>query len=294
MSYEERKAAHDERVEARQERLERGAAKAASQADQHHSASSSLLPSCGSPILQGHHSERRHRNAIERSNNHTRKAIEAGDRAKDLARRAASVGSGGISSGDPDAIKALQAKIDNAATLQANYKQTNKLVRKVVKKGHESRDKAAAELAKLMTAAGLIGRDPERSLESCRGLLFPDYGRAGVAPYLLTNNNANIKRMQKRIKALQAEEARPDGETYSGTSAGLEWEIVVDKIADRIRVTFSGRPDEDMCRKLKRDFGLKWSPSNGAWQRQITANARGALLRENDRYSLRGYLKANP
>lgn len=47
-----------------------------------------ILPPFGQPILIGHHSERRHRNQIERAHQATRRAIDATDEAKEVARRA--------------------------------------------------------------------------------------------------------------------------------------------------------------------------------------------------------------
>lgn len=48
-----------------------------------------VLPPDGQPILVGHHSERRHRNAIEKAHRATGKAIEATDDAKHASARAA-------------------------------------------------------------------------------------------------------------------------------------------------------------------------------------------------------------
>ena len=58
----------------------------------------------GQPILVGHHSERRHRRDLDRIHRNLERAMEAEKTAKELAYRAAAVGTGGISSDDPDAI----------------------------------------------------------------------------------------------------------------------------------------------------------------------------------------------
>lgn len=76
------------RVEALDEKADRraGAAQAAWDTEQR---AMNALPTDGQPILIGHHSERRHRKAIERANNATRRAIDATDAANTAADRAA-------------------------------------------------------------------------------------------------------------------------------------------------------------------------------------------------------------
>src|SRR3546814_18530240 len=47
------------------------------------------------------------------------------------------------------------------------------------------------------------------SKDSAQKLLTPDFaGRVGFPSYALTNNNANIRRIQQRIKQLQANQER--------------------------------------------------------------------------------------
>jgi len=45
---------------------------------------------------------------------------------------------------------------------------------------------------------------------------------------------------------------------------------------NRLQIIFPGKPDEATRAKLKRN-GFKWAPSQGAWQRQLTGNARYVL-----------------
>ena len=44
----------------------------------------------------------------------------------------------------------------------------------------------------------------------------------------------------------------------------------------RLQIRFDGKPDSDIRAALKHK-GFRWSPSNEAWQRQLTNNARYAL-----------------
>jgi len=76
-----------ERMEAHAENAEKRAAQAFDRADLREEKSGIPL---GQPILVGHHSEGRHRRAIERADNAMRKGIEESDKAKYFAGRAAS------------------------------------------------------------------------------------------------------------------------------------------------------------------------------------------------------------
>jgi len=87
----------------------------------------------------------------------------------------------------------------------------------------------------------------------------------------LSNNNANMKRVEQRIKELKAKEAqRMEEPEKSFTFEGGE--IIFNYEADRIQIKHDQRPTDEKIKELKR-HGFKWSPSNQVWQRQITANA---------------------
>jgi hypothetical protein len=87
----------------------------------------------------------------------------------------------------------------------------------------------------------------------------------------LSNNNANMKRVEQRIKELKAKEAqRMEEPEKSYTFEGGQ--IIFNYEADRIQVKHDQKPTFDKIQELKKS-GFKWSPSNGVWQRQITANA---------------------
>ena len=105
--------AYEQKQAARKARLERAAATAGASAaalSMRASAIAAMIP-FGQPILVGHHSERRHRRDASRIGALHTKAHEARTEAADLARRAAVVGTAGISSDDPDAIAKLEAEL---------------------------------------------------------------------------------------------------------------------------------------------------------------------------------------
>jgi hypothetical protein len=117
---------------ARRARLEKAAARADSESQRRYQAAHDILDGIppGQPILVGHHSEKRHRRDLQRADNHMRKSIEADETAKELAHRAAAVGTGGISGDDPDAIEALRTKLTKLTEKRERMKCLNGLFRK--------------------------------------------------------------------------------------------------------------------------------------------------------------------
>jgi hypothetical protein len=234
-SYEQKQEARRARLEQAAARAEGQAAAAFKRADLRESASGIPL---GQPILVGHHSEGRHRAAIKRADNAMRASIEASKRAADLAGRAAAVGSGGISSDDPDAIQKLQAEIDAAQARQEAMKEAN---------------------AKWRKAGNKAGRQADGS-----------WSDAPYASYQLQNNGANIKRMEKRIAQLESQKAAVHKEQ------DLDGCRLVENVEEnRLQLIFPGKPSADVRAALK-GHGFRWAPSAGAWQRQLNNAARYA------------------
>ena len=98
--------------------------------------------------------------------------------------RAASVGTAGISSDDPEAIDKLRGKVAELAAMQVKMVAANKALRK----GDD------AALMALGFTSGQITK-----------LKTPDFcGRVGFPDYATTNNSASIRRIRNRIKALEA------------------------------------------------------------------------------------------
>ncbi|MBJ7592624.1 DUF3560 domain-containing protein [Aeromonas veronii] len=119
------------RVEAKRGRLQVRAIKANQQSDQRWGAAHSAVAGIvfGQPILVGHHSERKHRRALERSDQAMRQSIALDNKAKRLESRAASVGQAGIASDDPTALEQLRAKLAEREQIQDKFKQANKAKR---------------------------------------------------------------------------------------------------------------------------------------------------------------------
>jgi len=159
-----------------------------------------------------------------------------------------------IESGELDALEKLRAKLAKLEQLQATMKAANKIARK----------KSLTEEEKIAQLTELDGI----SEKTARALLVPNMGQIGFESFRLTNNNANIRRLKKRIQAVTAlQDADPI------EFGGEDFEIYEDDVDNRIRIEFPGKPSRVVCSWLK-SHGWNYSPRNTAWQRKITANAR--------------------
>ncbi len=160
-----------------------------------------------------------------------------------------------IKSDDERAIEKLEEKLEDMKKLQEDMKAANKALR--------LKDKEA-------------GNDQLREMgyseESIEELRKPDYlGRVGYPNFQLSNNNANIHRVEERLKRLKAVKERGGSEQEYKT-----FKVVENTEAMRYQIIFDGKPDAEI-RTLLKSNGFKWAPSQGAWQRQITSNGKWAL-----------------
>lgn len=164
-------------------------------------------------------------------------------------------GKGIIKSDDERAVEKLEEKLEDMKTLQEQMKAANRALRL---KDREAGDDALREMG--------------YSEEDIKNLREPDFcGRIGYPDYALSNNNANIRRVEERIKSLKAVKERGSSEQEYKT-----FKVVENTEAMRYQIIFDGKPEPEV-RDLLKSNGFKWAPSQGAWQRQITTNGRYAL-----------------
>jgi hypothetical protein len=88
-----------------------------------------------------------------------------------------------------------------------------------------------------------------------------------IAPYQMTNNNANIKRLEVRVQELEQKEAARDKENEE--IPFKDGVIILNYSIDRIQVKHAKKPERPVIDSLKQN-GFHWSPSQMAWQRQIS------------------------
>ena len=99
--------------------------------------------------------------------------------------------------------------------------------------------------------------------------------QAPFPPFSLSNNNQNIRAAKKRLESLQA--IKDEGTKWQSVDfMGESVEVIENAELMRLQLLFEGKPSEEVRQTLKRN-GFRWSPKQGAWQRQLTANARSAL-----------------
>ena len=248
---------YEQRQEAKRQRLLDRADKKDSQAAGSFQRAHDLVKHIpfGQPILVGHHSEARHRRTFDRSHNAMGKGVALNDEAKRLRSRAAAVGSGGISSDDPEALQQLNAKLAKLETTQATMKRINRQYRKggwdaVEGLTQDERKRAEANM-------NADWRASSKPFES----------------YMLSNNNANIRRIKQRIKELEAvaqfEDFREEFDGFATLAC----------VADnRVRVEFDQRPNRDITRFM-RQSGFVFSRRAMAWQRKLTPAGLTAIKR---------------
>lgn len=194
----------------------------------------------GQPILVGHHSEKRDRAYRRRIDDKYHKGYELAQKAEELRSRATSVArNSAIFSDDPDAVAKIGGKVEQLKARQEMMVAANKLVRRGDREG----------LAKLGYTDAAIAR-----------LMTPDeLGRLGFAPYELTNNSANIRRLEKRAEQVAYQQALED-EDIELPALGLLIELRPGE--NRIRLDYGKRVPLETFRKLKAN-GWRACPSLG-------------------------------
>jgi hypothetical protein len=250
--------AYEAKQQAKRERLQRASERAGRDADALYGRATSMADVIpfGQPILVGHHSEKRDRGYRSRISRTFDRAHETGQRAQALAARAASVGTGGVSSDDPDAVVKLREKLAGLEAKQARMVAVNR----EIWKGGPGVQQRLIDLGIPALVADSI--------------VMPDFaGRVGFPDYRLKNNGAEIRRTQKRIAELLAAAKEPEREPIVGDG----WRIAEDREDNRIAITFDAKPAHDQRDRLK-SHGFRWSPNRGAWVRQRN-NAAWAAAR---------------
>src|SRR5690606_7498658 len=209
----------------------------------------------------------RNRKALERVQRLTREFIQWRDRAIDAMRR--KIERAGQEDIDP--IEAARRELAEAEALQEHMKRANAIMRRSSLSDEQKRQ--------AMREAGI----PDDLIQEA---FTPDpvTGALGFGRYRLENNNARIRRLRQRIEELERRATR--------TTREIRFEggrIVENAEADRLQIFFDSVPSQEIRNQLKAR-GFRWSPREGAWQRQLTDNARiaassilGVDLRGSDR-----------
>lgn len=86
--------------------------------------------------------------------------------------------------------------------------------------------------------------------------------------FQLSEAARKVKEQQEKLAGMGNKEC-----PFDGSKVVLNYEI------KRIQIFFDEKPDYTMLNRLNRDFSFNWAPSNGAWQRIMTPNAKHAAKR---------------
>ena len=168
-----------------------------------------------------------------------------------------SIGKGGISADDPQAVQKLECKLAK------------------LEKSHETMKMVNAYYRKYKTLDGCPYLSPENieMLKADMSRSWRDEHAKPFEAYALSNNNAEIRRVKKRIQDLTQKKAVGfTGWEFEGGRVEANTE------ANRLQIFFNSKPDETMRTALKSN-GFRWSPKAAAWQRQLNNNAYYAANR---------------
>lgn len=262
---------YEAKQEAKRQRLETAAQKARARASARFDKADlreerSGIP-FGQPVLVGHHSERRHRRAIERAETNLRRGAEELRRSEELARRADAVGTGGVSSDDPDAVAKLEAELAALEAKRTFYVEANKIVRS------KGANDGVPELVAFAEKLGIhiTGTNAGR-------LWDKDYmGRIGYPDYALKNLGANIRRIRGRIETLRAR-AAARAAVVSGAAQAWRTESAAGTaeecpVENRCILRFAQRLPKERYQEVRR-AGFVWSRTLEAFVRKPSNAAR--------------------
>lgn len=184
-----------ERREARAQRLREWAEKREQKADSARKRVAAIADHIplGQPILVGHHSEKHARRDQERIMSGMQQAYEHGQKAREMASKAAEIerqAANAIYSDDPDAAEALTAKIERLEAERDRITAYNASCRKAAKLGKVG-DTSLLDEAQ-QTDLRTLARVAAYQLRP--GGAFP--------PYVSSNLGSNIKRLHNRLEQL--------------------------------------------------------------------------------------------
>ena len=238
-----------ERMEQRADNREAWAASATRKAEERSKASARYVEGIpfGQPILVGHHSEKRHRRALENSWNAMGKAVELSDKAKrheqvadTLRDRLETV----IFSDDENAIAELETRIAEREAERDRIKAFNASCRK-----------GSPDLS-------LLTDDWRMRYERL-------YKQGPLPAYALSNLSGRIKADRDRIKSIQYRNAKSEKAEAAGGML-----ITRSSDGEYCNVTFAEKPERSVINALK-EARFYWS--GGSWG-GCTANLPAVVL----------------
>lgn len=233
----------EERQQARTDRYRELADNARKQSEQCYKQSeamASVIP-MGQPV----HGQS-DRNYREKIRNKMGQSVKASEKADYYERKAeAAENNNAIYLDDDNAVEKLERKLAELVKAQEDMKAANKVVKN--KKLTEEEKKV-----RLME----MGYSEKSAVE----LLTPCYGHIGFPSFSLSNNNANINRIKKRLELAKRMKGTPEKEyTINGVR------VVENYPENRLQVFFDDVPAKEIRDSLKQ-HGFRWSRYHSCWQ----------------------------
>lgn len=174
-----------------------------------------------------------------------------------------------IREGDPDAIEALENKLQSMEKIKQIQKEFNKAF-----KGQES---TPDERRDYIVNSGILGHlnqaypNEEWSIESWKLKGAMEGGQLSPKMYLTRHMNELRKRIQgEKNRAEFVDRLEP----FKFDGGVIEF----NKADNRIQIFYDEKPDVEERSRIKK-AAFKWSPKAGAWQRQMTVNALAATFK---------------
>ena len=231
----------ERKLEKRREWAEGASAEAAREFERAHNAVKDIP--LGQPNINGCLT-----GAINRSNTAMRHSCEASERADYHAEKARGLERAlktNIYSDDPDALEAIAEKIARLEELQDNVKIVNAICRK--KKLTDAEKIAEIEL-----------RTGWRKLERVEYWVIEQVVKdGGFPPWVLSNNGANMRRLQQRAEDIKARAER------SAKAEQASGGVLIERHNGWCHITFAEKPEREILTALK-DAGFWWK--GGMWR----------------------------
>ncbi len=268
---------YDRQEEKEERRIER-AAKLEAEAERLDQQANRLSDAMnGTPILIGHHSEKRHRRDIDRVWDWRRKAAANRREAERLRSHKPAHRSGVISSDAPDALEQIRAKIADCERLRDRDKALNAAWRKAGKPSFvdfQRREMTAEEAEALKVQverfAELAKIKPAKAMRLASACCYSWDKPGNPSRY-----STEIRRLRKReADLLKESERRATGgqDDRVFCREGLRVVASEDREDNRICLYFDAIPEEEDRKKLKA-CGWRWSRRAQRWQRMLTPSA---------------------
>jgi hypothetical protein len=208
----------------------------------------------GQPLMPDHHSYKRARRDQDRIHNGMAKGCELQREAEEAQSRAeAAAKNRAISSDDPDAPVALRAKFEKLEHVLSEMRRINK----EFKRGGLEAVSGISDTTREKLRVSMENRERWQD-----GTPFERYQ--------ITNLAGRVRATRLRLESLEAKAGDETTEKMVG-----EVRVRDDVDENRLQLFFPHKPAKAVIEVLKAN-GFRWSPTNGAWQRQRSTQANWA------------------